>query len=170
MRGLYYVNAALWICFNFLFGCFSCFKWEQNVRLQHREPWNRPVLFPLSITAMNKQKQRDIHLDCCCFFDSSCHDWLSQRSSSSTIYTVVVSTVAYLRKSPIIRLLVETVNSGRTSVGRALELLTIKLANPLGILCASLSKNEGKQSNPILNAALLFSTCLLGPLCWFSAH
>jgi len=65
---------------------------------------------------MNKQKQRDIHLDCCCFFDSSCHDWLSQRSSSSTIYTVVVSTVAYLRKSPIIRLLVETVTVGELAL------------------------------------------------------
>lgn len=58
-------------------------------------------------------------------FDSSWHGWLSQRSSSPTIYTVVESTVAYLRKSPIVRLLAKTSSSGRTITGRVLEFLTI---------------------------------------------
>lgn len=58
-------------------------------------------------------------------FDSSWHGWLSQRSSSPTIYTVIESTVAYLGKCPIVRLLAKTSNSGRMIIGRMLELLTI---------------------------------------------
>lgn len=51
-------------------------------------------------------------------FDSSWHGCLFQRSSSPTIYAVVVSTVAYLRKSPIIRLLAETVTVGQLALAR----------------------------------------------------
>lgn len=49
-------------------------------------------------------------------FDSSWHGWLSQRSSSPTVYAVVVSTVAYLRQSSIVRLLAETVTVGELAL------------------------------------------------------
>lgn len=127
MRSLYHDNAVLCICFNLIFHCFSYLKWEENVCLQQREPCNRPVQFSapcLSLLWTRRKKSTWLlPLLLLLLLGSSWHGWHSQRSSSPTIYSVVVSTVPYLRKYPIAG---TDSKSRRTGIGRALELLSIR--------------------------------------------